>query len=103
MKTSFFKIYYLISLLGFITWIIANSLVIYSWVYYQNNPLTHIIAMVLFFVFGLISLGNYYLFSIFIKLRYLGCFISTIALLVALLAISGEYHRLFNEALPLFD
>ncbi len=97
----FGQVYRLLAWLGLMAWWVAAALVAYSLIIYQVGVLAHVIFLGLFFGFGVVSGKLALLYHT--KLTYIGFVVVLIAFLVALLAISGEHHRLFVEGLPLFD
>lgn len=97
----FGQVYRLLAWLGLIAWWAAAVLVAYSLITYQVGVLAHGVFLGLFFGFGVVSDKLALLYHT--KLTYIGFVLLLIAFLVALLAISGEHHRLFIEGLPLFD
>lgn len=87
----------------FVLWFIASILVGYSYFLYRTNLLAHELFLTVFLG---ISLGGFVLDRICPNPSWqksVAILLKLILTLLALIALSGEYHRLFGESLPLAD
>lgn len=84
-------------------WLTASVLVGYSYFLYQTNVMAHGLFLIIFLI---ISASGFLLDNVLYKLTWqklIAQLLKVTIMLLAMLALSAQFSRLFYERLPLFD